>query len=118
MSENTENVVFRSQLGGYNREDVNKYIVETNLRFERVEAANKKTLASMQNTIDDLKRELEERTRQAKESCEKYDAANASLTEAEEKCSALEKQLEESKKELAKLLLEKQLYYYQDYNKH
>ena len=26
--------------------------------------------------------------------------------------------VQESKKELAKLLLEKQLYYYQDYNKH
>jgi chromosome segregation ATPase len=98
MSENTENVVFRSQLGGYNREDVNKYIVETNLRFERVEAVNKKTLASMQNTIDELKRELEERNLQSAESCEKYDSMKNSLAEAEEKCAALESQLEEAKK--------------------
>lgn len=98
MSENTENVVFRSQLGGYNREDVNKYIVETNLRFERVEAVNKKTLASMQNTIDELKRELEEREHHSTECCEKYDAIKASLAEAEEKCAALESQLEEAKK--------------------
>ena len=97
MSENTENVVFRSQLGGYNREDVNKYIVETNLRFERVEAVNKKTLASMQNTIDELKRELEERNLQSAESCEKYDSMKNSLAEAEEKCAALEKQLDEAK---------------------
>ncbi len=100
MSENTENVVFRSQLGGYNREDVNKYIVETNLRFERVEAVNKKTLASMQNTIDELKRELEERNLQSAESCEKYDSMKNSLAEAEEKCAALEMQLDETKKEL------------------
>ena len=55
-----ESATFRTQLSGYNKDDVNNYIEEQNLSFSRKEATLKKTLNEKQEQINSLTAQVAE----------------------------------------------------------
>jgi len=113
---NEKNIAFRSALSGYNREDVNRYILEMNRNFEEQELALRRAAEEAAAHLDTLTAEKEELTR-AKEEAErviaahrenadrlkeentllreKADSAAARLEDAMKKISALEAELTE-----------------------
>ncbi len=114
---NGKNVAFRSALSGYNREDVNRYILEMNRDFEERENSIKEAsesqsaqLEEMHALIDSLRKEkeeaeaviavLRENTDQLKE---ENTALKERLQNAESRVDILSGQVDAAEKESASL---------------
>lgn len=85
--ENKKNTAFRSALSGYNREDVNRYILELDRRLEEQQDSLRKTSEEAAAQISDYRQKHDDALRQAAE-------AQKALTEAENVISALREELE------------------------
>lgn len=102
----TKNVAFRSAIGGYNREDVNKYIIEINRELEAKDTALKE---SEKNASDALSRvsALESEADTLKADKIALEGVQASLREAldqlKEENAALKESLAAVQREAARL---------------
>ena len=83
-------VSFREAFKGYNKDDVNAYLEETNLRFASVEEDYRRTIKNQKQTIEGLEFRLET-----------FDQINEELKQLKEQLAEKDRQIEESTKKLA-----------------
>jgi cell division septum initiation protein DivIVA len=92
-------VTFRGALNGYNKEDVNKYIEDVNIKFGDIEADYKKLLSQKNKQIDDLTLQLHEARKSAAELMSvtaENKTLKASLEDAEADLDNMRKKIGES----------------------
>jgi len=99
VEKTARNVTFRESLRGYNKNDVNAYLEEINLKFASAEENYKRTIAAQKQTIESLENKLES-----------YDLIRAELDAARRSLAEKDRQLAEQSKKIAdyESLLEKQ----------
>lgn len=121
MSDKNSKVIFRTAMGGYNKNDVNTYIESENRRFASAEQEMRseqkrleselenarlslkrcesvsESLANAKVELDRLKNELES----TKAELERYEGAAEALVEAKGEISRLKDELDRAKSELA-----------------
>ena len=114
---NGKNVAFRSAISGYNREDVNSYILELNRNFEEREKSLRETadnrasqLEELTAQMDTLRREKEEAETiiaSLRETADQLKEENTNLREklkeAESQADVLKGQVDAAEKESASL---------------
>jgi DivIVA domain-containing protein len=83
-------VSFREAFRGYNKDDVNAYLEETNLRFATVEEDYRRTIKNQKQTIEGLEFRLET-----------FDQINGELANLKRQLADKDEQIEESAKKLA-----------------
>ena len=77
-------IKFRTGLGGYNKDDVNKYIKDTDIKFST-------QIEDLEKAIDDLKAELEAKKAEIEETQKSAEESISQIrTELEYKTTALE----------------------------
>ncbi len=79
-------VSFRGTLNGYNKEDVNAYIEEMNMKFADTESEYKKIILSQKRQIDEINLQLFEAKssiNSLSSTCEQYKSRQAELEKAE-----------------------------------
>lgn len=106
MSE-TKNVAFRSAIGGYNREDVNRYILDLNRDFADKErdsanalAAADANLTEAKQDVEKLKCEKEAATAEIAALSAELDAARADISSLKAKLAAAEETSASLRREL------------------
>lgn len=91
--ENTNPVAFRSAFSGYNREDVNQYILQLNRSFEEREILLKQETGALEARIRDTSAQLEEAHRQMEEAFRSRESAERILSALRETNDQLRDQL-------------------------
>ena len=94
--ENSKNTVFRSALSGYNREDVNRYILDLNRRMEEQQDSIRRTSEETEARIADLRKKHDEAVSQTAE-------AQKAVSEAENVIAALREELDHLRHEAENL---------------
>ena len=74
---------FRSAMGGYRKEDVNRYISYINSNFRGIEATLKNTINAQKEELASLQGEIDELLHEASEKQETLDRAQAVSNEVE-----------------------------------
>lgn len=81
---------FREAFRGYNKDDVNAYLEETNLRFASVEEDYRRTIKNQKQTIEGLEFRLES-----------FDQINEELAKLKQQLAEKDRQIEENAKKFA-----------------
>ena len=103
MSE-TKNVAFRSAIGGYNREDVNRYILDLNREFADKEKQAVDDLAAAESrlaeAVADLQKAKDAAAAESTALTAELDAARAELSSLQAKLAGAEETLSSLRREL------------------
>lgn len=92
MSE-TKNVAFRSAIGGYNREDVNRYILDLNREFADREKQASDELAAAEARLAAAEQSAESLQKEKNEACTKNAALSDELEATKAELASLKEQL-------------------------
>lgn len=86
------NVTFKEAFKGYNKDDVNSYLAEINLKFSTLEENYRRTIATQKLTIEELEFKLQT-----------YDISEAELNRVKQTLAEKEELYKESVKKIAEL---------------
>lgn len=88
-------VIFRSKMGGYNKEDVNNYISSENQRFKRAESDFQRTLSERNSELSRLNNELSSLRSEIAKADEKYKEQDKLIEGYKKTIDSLESSIED-----------------------
>ena len=98
-----DNVAFRKRFGGYNKKDVNKYIISENEKFIREKEDLRAELVEAKNTASYLEAELSGLRDECEELRSECSVLRESLSESESLVTIYKEDIEKKDAEIAKL---------------
>ncbi len=100
MSRKKDGILFRTSSRGYNRDDVNEYILGESRKFSEIESSFMRTSGELRAALDGKTAECDSLSASLNEAADKAGAALAAKEEAEKALEAAKTELEAVKSEL------------------